>query len=261
MSTDPLRLEFGRYTEWILEAAAATGVSDPIAIACRGTGDPGLFEDLAAGIGARPGMRVLDAGCGMGGPGTWLRRNRGCDVVGVDLMEESVRAGRTLFDDRSSIVASTSALPFPAATFDALWSVGVLEMVEDKSAALREAARVLRPGGRIALYSFTAAVSSLHDPPVTDHFVSPAAVGVLADAAGLEVVSARAALFSSAVPGQWAEARSAVAAEIRRRHGDDPDYEEVAGELARFARLRSDRSVAPWRFDLIKPGGHSNGAV
>lgn len=252
MSINPLRLEFGRYTEWILEAAEATGVADPVAVACRGTGDPALFADLADAIGARPGLRVLDVGCGMGGPGAWLQAERGCDVVGVDLMVENLRAARALFGHESTIAASTAALPFAGDSFEAVWAVGVLEMVEDKRAALHEVARVLTPGGRAAVYSFTSAAPTVHDPPRADHFVPVSVVRSLAAAAGLDVLAARPARSAASVPAEWLAARSGVAAEIRRLHGDDPDYEEVASELARFARLRADGSVAAWRFDLSK---------
>ncbi|HEY7873923.1 MAG TPA: class I SAM-dependent methyltransferase [Actinomycetota bacterium] len=255
MSDGPLRIEFGRYTEWILEAADATGVSEPIAIACRGTGDPALFADLAEGIRARAGMRVLDLGCGMGGPGSWLRSARDCDVIGFDLMFENVRAATRLLPESRGTVATTTALPFATRSFDALWAVGVLEMIEDKALALKEASRVLRADGRAAVYTFTTTEKAqLVDPPASNHFVSPELVQALAEDAGLEVAGARVARIPPAVPARWVALRTAVAEEIARRHGGDPDYEAVRTELARFARLRSTGAVVPWRFDLIKRG-------
>jgi SAM-dependent methyltransferase len=251
VTLDPLRLEFGRYTEWILEAVEAVGVEDPVAVACRGTADVALFEDLAEGIGAHPGMRVLDLGCGMGGPAAWLRRTRGCDVVGLDLMEQGVRAARRLFDHALSTVGSTYALPFRTAAFSAVWAVGVLELIEDKARALNEVARVLRPGGRAALYSYMSVTDELEDPPASDHFVSPEAVTSLAEEAGLEVRRASAAAFPRIDDGGWRETRALVEGEIRSRHGAEADFELVREELARFARLRAAGVVQPWRFDLV----------
>ena len=251
MTDDALRLEFGRYTEWILEAVEAVGVDDPVPVACRGTADPALFEDLAEGIGARPGLRVLDAGCGMGGPAAWLRRTTGCDVVGVDLMQEAVRAARRLFADAVAVAGSLHALPFRARSFEAAWAVGVLELVEDKAGALRDVARVLEPGGRVALYTFTLAAAELDDPPVSDHFVAPDAISALAESAGLEVRRAAPAPFGGRSAEPWHGVRAAVEAEIRRRHGSDPEFGLVKGELGRFARLRASAAVQPWHFDLV----------
>ena len=253
MSQDVLRLEFGRYTEWILEAVEAVAVPDLVAVACRGTADRALFEDLADAVTARPGLRVLDVGCGMGGPAAWLRRTRGCEVVGIDLMEQSVRAARMLFGEPLSLVASTYSLPFRDRSFGAVWAVGVLEMIENKAGALREAARVLEPGGRAALYSFTTASTALDDPPASDHFVSAHEVRSIASDAGLGVVRAEPAALARPPDDAWRQARVAVADEVRRRHGADPDFELVKAELDRFGRLRSSGAVTPWRFDLVKP--------
>jgi SAM-dependent methyltransferase len=252
VSGNTFRAEFGRYTSWILEAAEAIGVEDHVAVACRGTGDPALFDDLARAIGARPGMRVLDLGCGMGGPGAWLRATRECDVVGVDLMLESVRATRRLFPGSLAVTGSTSALPFRTGAFEGLWTVGVLEMIDDKAVALREAARVLADGGRMAIYGFTTTTNGLEDPPSSNHFVAPGVLRALAVAAGFDVVAAGPARAARSVPPSWTRARAAVADEIRRRHGDDADFEEVRGELARFAALRAAGAVQAWRFDLTK---------
>jgi SAM-dependent methyltransferase len=258
---DPFRLEFGRYTEWIVEAAAAVGVADPIPVACRGTANVALFEDMADAIGARRGMKVLDVGCGMGGPAAWLRRARGCDVVGIDLMEESVVAARGLFGQVASVVGSTSALPFRARSFAAVWAVGVLEMVKDKAAALRETARVLEPGGRAAFYSFTTTAEALEDPPTSDHFVSPEAVASLAEHAGLDVRRAAPAAHPRVLDDGWSETRATVEAEIRRRHASEPEFAAVRKELGRFARLTAAAAVEPWRFDLVLPGGRQGGSV
>lgn len=253
MILDPLRLEFGRYTDWILEAVEAVGVEDPIAVACRGTADVALFEDLADGIGAHPGMRVLDLGCGMGGPAAWLRRQRGCDVVGLDLMEQGVRAARRLFAHDLSVVGSTYALPFPAGAFAGVWAAGVLELIEDKATALREMARVLEPGGRAAVYSYTSVTDELDDPPASDFFVSADAMGALAEEAGLQIHRAGPAAPAGGDDRGWRQTRALVEGEIRRRHAGEPEFELVREELARFRRLRAAAAVRPWRFDLGAP--------
>ena len=97
-----------------------------------------------------PGL-VLDAGCGTGGTLEWLRRQfPGSRPVGIDLAPEALRyvkAHGTFPMSQASVVR----LPFRSSTFDLVLSFDVLQHVPESTGdvgkALREAARVLRPGG------------------------------------------------------------------------------------------------------------------
>jgi SAM-dependent methyltransferase len=95
------------------------------------------------------GARILDVGCGLG---LYVRRFRDFsgDVHGVDIDPAKVReAGATLPNIRQ---ASAEQLPYPDETFDVLLSHEVLEHVSDDRAAVREAHRVLKPGGRLIVF-------------------------------------------------------------------------------------------------------------
>ena len=92
------------------------------------------------------GLRVLDLGCGKGRFARHLA-GLGSDVVGVDLSPAMLGAAVGL--DRAK--ASARRLPFADGTFDAVVAVEVLEHVGDVRPVLREARRVLRPGGRLAV--------------------------------------------------------------------------------------------------------------
>jgi SAM-dependent methyltransferase len=98
----------------------------------------------------RRDLHVLDAGCGSGGNLRFLRRYG--SVTGIDVAAEALALGR--LNTQSALArASVMALPFADASFDLLTSFEVLyhRAVSDERAALREAWRVLRPGGRLLL--------------------------------------------------------------------------------------------------------------
>ena len=115
---------------------------------------------LVARIAAAPSDTVLDVACGTGSVGLELVRSYGCNVVGVDQSAEMLAAGRSRvssagLDDRITLVeARAEALPFPDASFDALTFTYLLRYVDDVGATLRELARVVRPGARIAGLEF-----------------------------------------------------------------------------------------------------------
>ena len=113
--------------------------------------------ELAAALQPRASDHVLDIGCGIGGPARWIAAKYGCRVTGVDLTPGFCEAARELnsltgLADRINILhGSALALPAPDASFDRAYSQAVLMNISDKLDFLREAFRVLRPGGLLAL--------------------------------------------------------------------------------------------------------------
>ena len=112
---------------------------------------------VAEGLGIRPGERALDVACGTGNGALELAR-RGASAVGVDQAERLVAiaadraAGEGL--DAEFVVGDATALPFGDASFDAAVSLfGVI--FADVRAAAAELLRVTRPGGRIAVTTWT----------------------------------------------------------------------------------------------------------
>jgi len=106
--------------------------------------------------------RVLDVGCGIGGPARTLAAEYDCDVVGIDVVEEYCRAA-TLCTDRVGLTdevrfqhGNALDLPFENEAFDVVWFEHTLMNIEAKEVAFEEARRVLRPGGTLALYEICA---------------------------------------------------------------------------------------------------------
>ncbi len=101
------------------------------------------------------GLRVLDVGCGIGGPARYLAGEQGCRVVGVDLTAEYIEAA-TALAERVGLAhavefrqADALDLPFPDAAFDVVWTEHVQMNIADKQRFYAELARVLVQKGRL----------------------------------------------------------------------------------------------------------------
>jgi cyclopropane fatty-acyl-phospholipid synthase-like methyltransferase len=112
---------------------------------------------LAEWAGIRGSDTVLDAGCGVGGSAIYLGRTIGCRVLGITLSPAQVRTATrnaarskvselTRFEQRDFL-----ATGLPDASFDVVWAIESVCHAETKLNFLREAFRILRPGGRLIL--------------------------------------------------------------------------------------------------------------
>ena len=100
------------------------------------------------------GRSVLEIGVGVGTDHVQFAR-AGADLHGIDLTQKSIELVQRRLELeglRSELqVADAEALPFPDASFDVVYSWGVLHHTPDTQRAFSEAVRVLRPGGRICV--------------------------------------------------------------------------------------------------------------
>jgi len=114
-------------------------------------------RDLAALLDPRPGEHLLDLGCGIGGPARWFAAHFGCRVTGIDLTADYCDAAEALTeatgqtDEVRIIQGNALETPFEDGSFDRAYSQNVAMNIADKQAFYREALRVLKPGGALAL--------------------------------------------------------------------------------------------------------------
>ena len=113
------------------------------------------FHEVLVRADLSPGQRVIDLGCGWA-YGTLWARARGCIVAGVDLGMDQLRWARRTLEGGSALGltnANAKALPFRDRSFDRAFSVEMMEHVfrPDRAQVFAEIARVLVPGGRVAL--------------------------------------------------------------------------------------------------------------
>jgi SAM-dependent methyltransferase len=159
-------------------------------------------------------------------------------------MAAAVRASRQLFG-LPSVVALGQQLPFADDSFDAAWCLGVLCTTSDKAGALAELHRVLRPGGRLGLLVFVADGPLTPPLPEGNEFPSEEELLGLLEDAGLALQETSEADLGDSPP-EWSERADAVDAEVERRHGSDPAFQQARENAKRVGRLLSAGELRPW---------------
>lgn len=115
-----------------------------------------LYDALLDALALRPGQTLLDAGCGSGVVGV-LAAARGVAVTGLDASPTFINVARERCPTGSFAVGDLrKPLPFDGESFDAIMFCNSLQFVPNAGDAVREAARVSKAGGRIAIAVFDA---------------------------------------------------------------------------------------------------------
>jgi demethylmenaquinone methyltransferase / 2-methoxy-6-polyprenyl-1,4-benzoquinol methylase len=130
--------------------------------------DPRWRRAMVEAVRAAPGERVLDVATGTGLVSQALVRRYGCTVVGIDQSAAMLEGARARLERdpglgrRVSLLrGEAERLPFADGEFDHLTFTYLLRYVDDPAATLRELARVVRPGGRVASLEFAVPPSPL----------------------------------------------------------------------------------------------------
>jgi tocopherol O-methyltransferase len=129
-----------------------------------------LVHELVAYAGVPGGAHIMDVGSGIGGPALYLAGTLHCTVVGVTLSasqaaranEKAQEAGLAERAEFHQLDALSTG--FADESFDVLWAVESLMHIADRDAFFTEAMRLLRPGGRLAIATWSVRDGALSEP-------------------------------------------------------------------------------------------------
>jgi SAM-dependent methyltransferase len=128
-------------------------------------------DKLTELAGITGGMEILDAGCGIGGTSRRIAARTGANVTGLDLTQRAVETGNRLSEHLGiagqveAVRGSVTDMPFDGDGFDVVIVQHCAMQVEEKDRLFGECARVLKPGGRLAMHDwFAGQVTPLRYP-------------------------------------------------------------------------------------------------
>jgi SAM-dependent methyltransferase len=204
--------------------------------------------ELAQAAGIEASTRVLDLGCGIGGPARFLAGTYGCRVTGVDLSPEFIEAAKYLttrsgLADRVGFeVGSALELPYEDGSFDAVFLQHVAMNIENRGALYAEVYRVLAPGGRFVIYDLVLGEDEVVYPvPWARDASTSFLLSEVATRAALEGAGFRAAVWrdDTQTARDWFKetmAGSAAPGGLNLGVVMGPEIREMTGNLARNLR-------------------------
>jgi SAM-dependent methyltransferase len=206
-----------------------------------------LFAQVLDRLGVGSGTRLIDIGCGSGYAAA-MAATRGASVTGIDITPELIAIARERVPQARFTVAAMDELPFDDESFDAAVGFNAFQFADDPAGALREAARVVQPGGLVAATTFAEPErnesTALHLALEPLQATAPAAPAHLpyglSNPGGLERLLAEASLEpveSGEVPLTWAHDSVDDAVRAVLASGGGAMAIEAAGEDAARAAL------------------------
>jgi ubiquinone/menaquinone biosynthesis C-methylase UbiE len=259
----------GEHVPLYTSAYAGFGVREQVRLATYGEdlGQSGWvtadeLRHFADRLGLDAGSRLLDVGCGSGGPALRLAESSGASVVGVDVLEEGIATATRLAQERELAdrarfvqVDAAGGLPFADGSFDAIISIDVMCHLPNRLEILCEWHRVTAPGARILYTDPTIVTGLVTDAEIADR----SAVGIYAFSAEWvnETLLAEAGFESlrredltenmAAVAGRWRDARAEFRDGLLLDEGEDT-FEGIQRFLTACHVLARERRLSRYAF-------------
>jgi SAM-dependent methyltransferase len=220
------------------------------------------IERFAEWLELNAGSRLLDVGCGSGGPALRLAAATEADVLGVDVLEEGIATATRLAEERELAdrarfvqVDATGRLPFPDASFDAVISIDVMCHLPNRLDILREWHRVTRPGARILYTDPTIVTGLVTDAEIADRsaigiyvFSTASLNETLLSGAGFEVSRCEDLTKNmAAMAGRWHDARERFRDDLLGDEGMET-FEGIQRFLAACHLLARERRLSRYAY-------------
>jgi len=180
-------------------------------------------KELHAKQALNPGTKVLDIGSGIGGSAFLMKKEYGCEVLGIDLsinmVEISIQKNEAYkYENVRFEVSDCTLRDFPESSYDLIYSRDTILHIQDKPALFRNFYRWLKPGGKLFISDYCAGEKSTWNSEFSAYVASrgydlhtPAGYGKMIEEAGFSNVEAR-----DATP-YW---REILTHELEKIHGE-----------------------------------------
>ncbi|MFL6111337.1 MAG: methyltransferase domain-containing protein [Catenulispora sp.] len=224
-----------------------------------------LVRELVAYAGVPAGADVLDVGCGIGGPALYLAGPLGCTVVGVTL--SAAQAARAAEKAQAAGLAERArfhqldalSTGFADESFDVIWALESLEHIPDRPAFFAEAMRMLRPGGRLAITTWSVRDGELdaEERKLVDQILKHQVLPNLSSLQEYEAM-ASAAGFTEIASADWSRAVA---------NSWDPDFTLVAkpeqgrAAMVELARERGTEVLGFFYAGPLMKKGYDTGVI
>ncbi|MCB2136984.1 MAG: methyltransferase domain-containing protein [Rhodobacteraceae bacterium] len=216
---------------------------------------PGGPDEIARLVGNNDfsGKSVLDIGCGAGGIDITLVRNHGAGYVcGIDVEDTVLARARTLVAEAGlggqigCLKVAPGPLPFPPATFDIVFSKDSIVHIPDKHALMRDAFRILKPGGHFVASDWLIGHDGTPSPEMREYIASEGLDFGMASPERYADAMRQAGFGDVAVTSRNAWYRETAKAELERLKGPIGD---AAAQTV--GRAFVDENIAIWSKMLV----------
>jgi len=213
------------------------------------------------------GQKLLDIGCGSGGPAIRFAARTGISIHGVDVHHDGIAAARRQAEERQmtdrvqfDVCDAREKLPFDDGAFDAVMSIDAISHMPRRGQVLTQWARVIKSGGKLLFTNASVLTDeATHEELAlrggfgTQVYTAPGIDEAGIAAAGLKLLTKEDTTEQAALIAQrWHASRSARETGLRAAEGDAA-FERLQGFLAAASRLAGERRLRRYMYLAERP--------